>query len=231
MATVHFYLVRHGQTKLNRAARLQGITDSPLTKKGIRMAKRLGYELRNIQFKAVYTSDLKRTQDTAKYILEENLKLISPLYTDPDLREFSFGKYEEVKNWQLILEALRTLGFKKIINAFLNEEHVSELIKIFRSMDESEEIEDSTHLNMRFRRALKLIASRYQKEECNILIVTHGLILSNFIESLYGEVPLFLLDNARASLVDYDNGQFKIQYINQLKPEDIHENKTNQKTS
>ena len=34
MATVHFYLVRHGQTKLNRAARLQGITDSPFNGKG-----------------------------------------------------------------------------------------------------------------------------------------------------------------------------------------------------
>nr|WP_252895007.1 histidine phosphatase family protein [Liquorilactobacillus satsumensis] len=31
---VHFYLVRHGQTRLNRMHRLQGITDSPLTKKG-----------------------------------------------------------------------------------------------------------------------------------------------------------------------------------------------------
>ncbi|MGX5377245.1 histidine phosphatase family protein [Ligilactobacillus sp. LYQ135] len=221
MAVVHFYLVRHGQTKLNREARLQGITDSPLTKRGIRMAKRLGYELRNIQFKVVFTSDLKRTQDTAQYILEENKRRIPPVYQDPDLREMSFGQFEEAKNLKLIPQALRTLGLKKILRAFLNEEHVSELIKIFRTMDGTEKIEDSAHLNKRFKRALKLIGDEYGDQECNILIVTHGLILSNFIENLYGNVPLFLLDNSRASLVDYENGEFKIQYINQLKQEDL----------
>lgn len=221
MSTVHFYLVRHGQTKLNRAARLQGITDSPLTKKGIRMAKRLGYELRNIEFRAVFTSDLKRTQDTAQYILEENQKRIPPVYSDPDLRELSFGKFEEAHNLDLIPQALRTLGIKKIIRAFLNEEHVGELIKIFRTMDDTEKIEDSAHLNLRFRRALKLIGDEYSDQECNILIVTHGLILSNFIESLSGNIPLFLLDNSRASLIDYQDGQFEIKYINQL--EDLNE--------
>ena len=225
MATVHFYLVRHGQTKLNRAARLQGITDSPLTAKGIRMAKRLGYELRNLEFRAVYTSDLKRTQATAKYILQENQHKLPPIYRDPDLREMSFGQFEEAKNMKLIPQALRTLGLKKIIRAFLNEEHVGELIRLFRTMDGTEEIENAAQLNTRFRRALRMIGDEYQDRECNILIVTHGLILSNFIESLYGEVPLFLVDNSRASLVDYQNGQFKIRYVNQLRQEDSDEDR------
>lgn len=225
MATVHFYLVRHGQTKLNRAVRLQGITDSPLTAKGIRMAKRLGYELRKLEFRAVYTSDLKRTQATAKYILQENQHKLPPIYRDPDLREMSFGQFEEAKNMKLIPQALRTLGLKKIIRAFLNEEHVGELIRLFRTMDGTEEIENAAQLNTRFRRALRMIGDEYQDRECNILIVTHGLILSNFIESLYGEVPLFLVDNSRASLVDYQNGQFKIRYVNQLRQEDSDEDR------
>ncbi len=129
---IHFYLVRHGQTRLNRSRRLQGTTNSPLTKKGIRMAKRLGQELKNIRFEAVYTSDLQRTKETARYILAENK----------------------------------------------------------------------------------------QGKDCNILIVTHGLILSNFLESLNGDVPLFLVDNSRASRVDYADGKFKIIYINQLKQEE-----------
>lgn len=36
------------------------------------MAKRLGQELKQIKFEAVYTSDLKRTQKTAQYIIDEN---------------------------------------------------------------------------------------------------------------------------------------------------------------
>lgn len=49
---VHFYLVRHGQTELNRRRRLQGITDSPLTRKGIAMAEHLGKDLKNVEFSA-----------------------------------------------------------------------------------------------------------------------------------------------------------------------------------
>ena len=86
---IHFYLVRHGQTRLNRSRRLQGTTNSPLTKKGIRMAKRLGQELKNIRFEAVYTSDLQRTKETARYILAENKQGYPPIYSDPDLRELS----------------------------------------------------------------------------------------------------------------------------------------------
>jgi len=41
MATIHLYLVRHGQTELNAANRLQGIYDSTLTTKGVRSAQRL----------------------------------------------------------------------------------------------------------------------------------------------------------------------------------------------
>lgn len=170
---IHFYLVRHGQTRLNRSRRLQGTTNSPLTKKGIRMAKRLGKELENIRFEAVYTSDLQRT-----------------------------------------------LGLRKILRAFANEEHVSELTELFRTMDGEEEIETSVHLEQRFTRALKTIACEYEGKDCNILIVTHGLILSNFLESLNGDVPLFLVDNSRASRVDYADGKFEIIYINQLKQEE-----------
>lgn len=220
MSVIHFYLVRHGQTTLNRSRRLQGTTNSPLTKKGIRMARRLGKELANIKFKAVYTSDLERTKETARYILEENKKGYPPIYSDPDLRELSFGKFEEANNFKMVPTALRTLGLKKIIKAFANEEHVSELTELFRTMDVEEAIETSVHLEQRFVRALKTIACEYEGEECNILIVTHGLILSNFLESLNGDVPLFLVDNSRASRVDYENGEFKIIYINRLKPED-----------
>ena len=142
MAVVHFYLVRHGQTKLNKKRRLQGVTNSPLTKKGIRMAKRLGQELKQIKFEAVYTSDLKRTQKTAQYIIDENEAYYPPVYQDPDLREISFGKFEEAKNTKMIPKALKALGLRRILQALLNEEHVAELTELFRSLDGNEVIED-----------------------------------------------------------------------------------------
>ena len=218
---VHFYLVRHGQTKLNRSRRLQGVTNSPLTKKGVRMAKRLGGELKDIKFKAVYTSDLLRTKETARYIIGENEVWQPSIYTDPDLREISFGKFEEAQSWKVAPKLLKRLGLRKILQATLNQEHVAELTELFRTMDAEEKIEDADHLNYRMIRALTSIGNYYEsKGGGNILIVTHGLILSSFIESLQGEVPLFLLDNARASRVDYQAGQFKIVYVNKRKPEE-----------
>lgn len=220
VAVVHFYLVRHGQTKLNKKRRLQGVTNSPLTKKGIRMAKRLGKELKQIKFEAVYTSDLKRTQKTAQYIIDENEAYYPPVYQDPNLREISFGKFEEAKNTKMIPKALKALGLRRILQALLNEEHVAELTELFRSLDGNEVIEDADHLTLRMTRALTNIGNQYQDKGGNILIVTHGLILSNFIESLEGEVPLFLLDNSRASRVDYENGKFKVIYVNRMKLDD-----------
>ncbi|MCP0885971.1 histidine phosphatase family protein [Ligilactobacillus sp. WILCCON 0076] len=217
MATVHFYLVRHGQTKLNRYKRLQGVTNSPLTKRGIRMARRLGKELKNVKFEAVYTSDLKRTRETAQYILNENERYFPSVYQEPGLREISFGRFEEAKNIKMISTALRALGVRRIVQALMNDEHVAELTELFRFMDSDEIIEDSTHLAQRMMRTLSGIAKEYEEKGGNILIVTHGLILSNFIESLRGDVPLFLLDNSRASRVDYIDGQFKVIYVNKLK--------------
>ena len=99
------------------------------------MAKRLGQELKNIRFEAVYTSDLQRTKETARYILAENKQGYPPIYSDPDLRELSFGRFEEANNFTMVPTALRTLGLRKILRAFANEEHVSELTELFRTMD------------------------------------------------------------------------------------------------
>ena len=44
------YLVRHGQTILNRYNRMQGWCDSPLTQKGIEDAHEAGRRLKKIRF-------------------------------------------------------------------------------------------------------------------------------------------------------------------------------------
>ena len=66
---VIFYIVRHGQTLLNFLNRAQGWIDSPLTDGGKQAAFNLGEKLRTINFHAVYTSDMSRAIQTAKWIL------------------------------------------------------------------------------------------------------------------------------------------------------------------
>ena len=66
---VSFYIVRHGQTLLNSLDRAQGWADSPLTDEGKQTAVELGHELKDIDFNAVYTSDMLRAVQTAELVL------------------------------------------------------------------------------------------------------------------------------------------------------------------
>ena len=60
--------MRHGQIKANVERRWHGSTDSPLTWRGRRQAKRTGRHLRQQhQLTAVYASPLIRCQDTARF--------------------------------------------------------------------------------------------------------------------------------------------------------------------
>lgn len=62
------YLVRHGQTTWNLEGRLQGVSDSKLSTKGIQQAILLGTWAAGISCSNVITSDLVRAFETAKAI-------------------------------------------------------------------------------------------------------------------------------------------------------------------
>ena len=66
---VNVYLVRHGQTFLNKYHRMQGWSDTPLTEKGKQDAARAGQALAQVDFDYAFASDLKRTMDTARILL------------------------------------------------------------------------------------------------------------------------------------------------------------------
>jgi alpha-ribazole phosphatase len=63
------WLVRHGQTDLNKARRYQGTTDSPLAEFGQRQAAALANRLRRIPFRVAVVSPAQRTRLTAEVIL------------------------------------------------------------------------------------------------------------------------------------------------------------------
>ena len=95
-------LTRHGQTLWNVEGRVQGSLDSPLTEKGILQARSLAVRLRDEGIRYIYSSDTLRAMDTAEEIRCE-LGLAN-IYTNPALREFSFGEWEG-RIWQEVREA------------------------------------------------------------------------------------------------------------------------------
>ena len=88
------YLVRHGETQGNLDDKAQGHLDVPLTETGRLQAKAVAERLSDIEFDAVYSSDLKRAFDTAKAITANRTEL--QVRTTSQLREYHFGDYEDM---------------------------------------------------------------------------------------------------------------------------------------
>ncbi len=85
------YITRHGETEWNTENRMQGWSDSNLTKNGIENAALLGNRLRDVDFEAIYSSPSKRTELTASLIKGDK---DIPIITDESLREINMGIWE-----------------------------------------------------------------------------------------------------------------------------------------
>lgn len=83
------YVVRHGESVLNRNKCFGGWAPTPLTDKGIADAQKAKVELKAIHFDRVYSSDLLRAVQTAQVVLPD----CQPEVRE-NLRELSVGRFE-----------------------------------------------------------------------------------------------------------------------------------------
>ena len=60
------YLVRHGESELNRDKRISGQLDPPLSREGMRESLALAEQFRGVRLTAIYTSALMRAIETAR---------------------------------------------------------------------------------------------------------------------------------------------------------------------
>lgn len=190
------YIVRHGQTEWNVLEKFQGQLNSPLTPEGIEKVKETAKELKNIKFKASYTSQMGRTIATAEMILENN-KYEQEKTSDqklklqklPELNEIHFGE------WQ-------GLTFKETFVKYPKEAHNYFYdVKNYNAKNiKGEELKDGLE---RFLKGLEKI--REEQKSGNILIVTHGTVLELFFNHI---------QNREADDLDerklIGNGQYKI---------------------
>lgn len=100
-------LVRHGKSEWSKLNRFTGWSDTDLSEKGVRQARRAGELLKSegLRFDVAYTSALKRAQRTLHLILNELGQTGLPTHTDKALNERDFGdltgldKNEARKRW------------------------------------------------------------------------------------------------------------------------------------
>ena len=146
---MQLYLVRHGETIENAKGLIQGWLPGHLNGKGKEQASVLAKKLKKIKFDCIYTSDLKRSYDTAMIIRKYHprIKLISSRL----LRERNFGIYQGNPKY--------AIDWKKI-DPKLHDMHIRK----------GESIDD---VEARAGKFLKFLKGKNYKI---VLVVTHGFV-------------------------------------------------------
>lgn len=87
------YVVRHGEVEWNKENKVCGLTDQPLTEKGLLQAQQLADKLENKKIDIIISSPLQRAYQTAKAVADRfGLEIIK----DERLIEQNYGIYEGV---------------------------------------------------------------------------------------------------------------------------------------
>lgn len=190
------YIVRHGQTIWNKEKKMQGWKDSPLTEEGIEGAKKLGLRLENVDFDGVYSSPLKRTQDTTRYVLGDKTNEV--VYLD-DLKEINLGLWEGEH-------------FKKV-----EEDYKEEMNKLFYKPDEYETVGGENYSDV-YERAENAFQTILDGNHENVLLVSHGIWINVFLSKLKncGILDLWedavVVPNTSLTLIEVKDNS-KIDYI------------------
>lgn len=203
---IKLYLVRHGETYFNTCQKIQGWSDSLLTKTGVNQAAILGNGLKNLPFSKVYTSDLGRAKGTADIVLSvRHDKMMNELEIVPNFREQFFGSFEG--NRLNILSHL----FKDDNNLLSSVVNDSELAKFksedtimnqFKLVDPTHEAENASEFWKRVEQGFNYVYSKAQDGD-QILIITHGALirkLATRVTGTYHQNP----DNASLSIFEMD---------------------------
>ncbi|MFC1920669.1 histidine phosphatase family protein [Chloroflexota bacterium] len=178
-------LVRHGITETNATRRFTGHSDVDLNAEGYRQVEQLGERLKEAKLDVVYSSDLKRTLETAKAIINGHELEIIPC---PDLRELNYGDVEG-------------LTYKEINNQYPELGRFIAEVHPEMSFPGGECFKDLIDRAGKF---LEIIDNH--SEDQTILVVTHGGMLRTLTFLLLGleqsHWSSFRFDNASLSIID-----------------------------
>ncbi len=182
---VKIYLVRHGETEDNRNHQLCGWSNPPLNEKGRQQAQKLALFLKNQSFDAIYTSGLKRTDETAKLITQVKEGSISFM---EELRELHFGDFEG--DTMINMEKKHPKLYQQMRDDFIG----------FR-FPNGESLSDMHH---RVTTAIEELIAKHKDEE--ILLVVHsGVIRSIIAQLITGDIKKhwnFKIEHCSVSIIE-----------------------------
>ena len=216
---VVIYIARHGKTILNTMDRVQGWADAPLTPPGVEVAEFLGVGLKDIPFKAAYSSDLGRARQTARIVLDAKGQKDMAIVEVPQIRETNFGSYEgefNLKMWNDAALYLHYKSYKDMMAAMQeNSALLKDMVDSFKALETLGIGESYDEVKVRGQKALREIAEKEAKNGGgNILVVGHGMSIGIFLSDLdsFGKKPeASHMGNAAVCKLIYKDGKFSLE--------------------
>lgn len=217
MTETKLYLIRHGKTMFNTIDRVQGWSDTPLTPEGKQVIQHLGVGLQSVPFEEAYSSDSGRAIQTARIILNEHTqKEHIPYEMDERIREWGFGSLDGGYNhilWELLARILNVDSLEDMSKVSVTYE---ELATAILSADTTGWAEPYEKIKERVWTGFEDMArKREQSNGGNTLVVSHGYTIAFFLSLIDARRPIqFDLINGSVTIVDYKDGEFTIDTVN-----------------
>lgn len=164
-------LVRHGESEWNRAGRIQGQVNSPLTDLGISQAIAISDYLSGIflnQELEIYSSPLERAIQTAQIIAKGIDHLSSEVIIEERLNDFNLG------------EISGTYGWDKVAEIFPEQAQL-------RLQDPMRFHPSGGESGAEFEARLRSLMEDLKGEDTTKLLVSHG-IVNKFIRGIYKNI-------------------------------------------
>nr|WP_199158265.1 histidine phosphatase family protein [Pedobacter sp. ASV2] len=192
------YIIRHGETELNRQGIVQGRgINSDLNDMGRAQAEAFYQTYKDVSFDKIYTSTLKRTHQTVQKFIDSGL----PWAQLSGLDELAWGIWEGKPNSEAAREA-----FREMLECWQNGNYTAHF-------EGGESVQD---VYERLKEPKQILASK--PDEKTILLCMHGRAMRVFLCLLTGkplsEMTEFPHQNTVLYKIGFENGQFSIIEFN-----------------
>jgi probable phosphoglycerate mutase len=187
------YIIRHGETDFNKLGIVQGSgIDSDLNPRGVQQAANFYAFYKEINFQKIYTSALKRTQQSVLPFIETG----KPYQILPELNEISWGIFEGKPQ-----NESERLAYWEVVNGWKNGNYSAKI----------EAGESAAEMQARQLPVVQLLKA--QKEDC-VLIATHGRAMKSLLCTLLN-LPLSAMESFEHSnlclyIVNFNGETFEL---------------------
>jgi broad specificity phosphatase PhoE len=192
------YLIRHAETGFNRVGRVQGHSESTLSRLGVTQAKRIRERLDYVDFVAAYASPSRRTMRTARVAFNGRVE-VAPR---EGLREINLGEWEGLK-----ATTLRKRYPREVHLWF----HRPSAVRIAGA-------ETVAQFRRRVVREMNSIRRAHAKGE--IAVVTHGGVICVYLTALLGmkldDLWQFKIRNGSVTRVLFPQGRARVDLLGDI---------------